>query len=88
MNNMTDLERQVNHRMIFKALPIAFINRKIKEGEAIEDEILNIGRITKLLHDMPSSDKYNDIIDKQDLYDITMVVSEWYVKMLDKNKNL
>jgi hypothetical protein len=86
--NTTSLERQVNDRMIFQALPIAFIDRDIKEGEAIEDEILFIGRITKLLHDIPSSDKYGDIINKQDLYDIKMVVSEWYVKMLHKNSEL
>jgi hypothetical protein len=85
---MTDLERQVNDRMIFKAFPIAFINREMKEGEVREDEISYIGRITKLLHDMPSSNKYNDIISEQDFYDIKMVVSEWYVKMLHKNEKL
>lgn len=86
----TRLRNQINKSettKIFEAYPIGFLHVPI-EGEVIEDPIYYISRISRLLYDMPSTNKYNDIIDKEDLTDIRMVVLEWFVEMLHKNKGL
>lgn len=74
---------------IFEAYPIGFLRIPI-DGEFIEDPIYHISRIARLLYDMPSISKYSDIIDKEDLSDIRMVILEWYCEMLhrhDRNEN-
>lgn len=83
----TRLRDQINKSettKIFEAFPIGFLDGP-KEGENIEDPIYNISRIAKLLYDMPSISKYEDIIDKEDLSDIRMVVLEWYCEMLNRH---
>jgi len=71
---------------LFEAYPIGFLDRP-EEGEIIEDPIYHISRIARLLYHMPSVSKYDDIIDKEDITDIKMVVLEWYCAMLEKNKS-
>lgn len=72
---------------LLEAYPIAFLGPP-KEGEVIEDPIYHISRIARLLYDMPSISKYDDIIDKEDLSDIRMVILEWYTEMLHRhNRN-
>ena len=68
----------------FEAFPVGFLDSP-KEGEIIEDSIYYISRIARLLYDMPSISKYEDIIDKEDFCDIRMVVLEWYCEMLHRH---
>jgi len=80
----TNLKGQTNKSKVHKTLesyPICFFGRPFSEGEAIEDQIYYLDKIARLLYDMPRNDKYSDIMDNEDLHDITMVVIEWLWEM-------
>jgi len=79
------IDKSETHKL-FEAYPIGFLGRPFSEGEAIEDQVYYLDKIARLLYDMPRGGKHSDIVDNEDLNDITMVTLEWLWEMRRRYK--